>query len=85
MILGHSWMKKYGVLLNVIDDCIIFSSRYCIHLGASLSLISPKPEEIETIPEARQQDIFPNRILKKGSDENLNDFLQTLRKISNKK
>ena len=85
MILGCLWMKKFGILLNIINDFITFSPGYCMHLGAPLFLISPKPEEIETIPKARQQDIFPNHILKKSSDENLDDFSRTLQKISNKK
>ena len=78
-------MKKHGILLDIINDFITFFSKYCTHLGAPLFPISLKLEGTETIPEARHQDIFPNRILKKGSDENLNDFLRTPQKISNKK
>ena len=85
MILGRPWMKKYGILLDMINDFITFSPGYCTHLGAPLFPIPPKPKGIETIPEARQQDIFPKRILKKGSDENLDDFLRIPQKISNKK
>ena len=85
MILGRPWMKKHGILLDMINDSITFSPGYCTHLGAPLFPIPPKPEGTETIPEARQQDIFPNRILKRGSDENLDDFLRTPQKISNKK
>lgn len=39
---------------------------------------------METISEARQQDIFLNRILKRSSIKNLDDFLRTLQKILNK-
>ena len=85
MILGRPWMKKHGILLDMINDSITFSPGYCTHLGAPLFPIPPKPEGTETIPEARQQDIFPNRILKRGSDENLDDFLRIPQKISNKK
>ena len=58
----------------MINDFIIFFPGYCIHLGVPLFPIPPKLEKTKTIPEARQQDIFPNLILKKGSDENLDDF-----------
>ena len=85
MILGRPWMKKHGILLDMINDSITFSPGYCTHLGAPLFPIPPKPKGTETIPEARQQDIFPNHILKRGSDENLDDFLRTPQKISNKK
>ena len=85
MILGRLWIKKHGVLFDMINDSIIFSLRYCTHLGAPLSPIPLKPEGIEIILEARQEDIFPNRILKRGLDENLDDFLRTSQKTSNKK
>ena len=85
MILGRPWMKKYGILLDMINDSITYFPRYCMHLGAPLFPIPPKPEGTETIPEARQQDIFPTHILKRGSDENLNNFSRTSQKISNKK
>ena len=85
MIFGHPWMKKYGILLDMINDSITFSPEYYMHLGAPLLPIPPKSEGTETIPKAKQQNIFPNRILKNGSDENLDDFLRTTQKISNKK
>ena len=85
MILGRPWMKKHGILLDMINNSITFSPGYCTHLGAPLFPIPLKPEGMETIPEARQQDIFPNHILKRGSDENLDDFLRIPQKISNKK
>ena len=85
MILGRLWIKKYGVLLDIINDSIIFSPKYYTHLRTPLSLILSKPKETKTILKARQQDIFPNRILKRGSDKNLDDFLRILQKITNKK
>ena len=78
-------MKKHGILLDMINDFIIFSLGYYTHLGAPLFPIPPKPEGTEIIPKARQQDIFLNRILKRGLDENLDDFMKTPQKISNKK
>ena len=83
MILGRPWMKKYGILLDMINDSITYFPRYCMHLGAPLFPIPPKPEGTETIPEARQQDIFPTRILKKSSDENLDNFSKTPQKVFN--
>lgn len=70
-------MKKHKVLLDLIKDSITFSLGYYMHLGVSLSPIPPKPEGTKTIPKIRQQDIFLNRILKKGLDENLDNFLKT--------
>ena len=87
IILGRPWMKKHGVLLDMIYDSITFSSGFCTHLGTSLSPIPPKPiEETKEISEAKEQpDITPNRILKRGSIENLDGFLKTTEKIVRKK
>ena len=70
-------MKKYGILFDMINNPITFSPGYYIHFKALLFPISLKPEGTKTIPEARQQDIFPNCILKRGLDENLDTFLRT--------
>ena len=42
MILGRLWMKKYGVLLDMINDSITFFSRYCTYLEAPLLPITLK-------------------------------------------
>ena len=55
MILGRPWMKKHGVLLDMIHDSITFSPGFCTHLGTSLSPIPPKPiEETKEISEAKE-------------------------------
>ena len=77
MIFGHLYVKKHGVMLNMINNSITFFSGYYTHLEAPLSPISPKSKGTKTIFEAKQQDIFPNHILKRGSDENLDNFLRT--------
>ncbi len=86
MIPGRPWMKKHGVLLDIINDSITFSPEYSPHLGTPLFPISFKLIEVtKTIPEAIEEDIVPNRILKRGSAENLDNFLKTTEKISKKK
>ena len=48
MLLGRLWMKKYGVLLDMINNSITFSSRYYIHPGApSFSLFTMPIKETE--------------------------------------
>ena len=71
----------------MIHDSITFSPGFYTHLGTSLSPIPPKPiEETKEIFEAKEQpDITPNRILKRGSIENLDGFLKTTEKIVRKK
>ena len=80
------WMKKHGVLLDMINNYISFSPRYCSHSGALLVPVPTIPTaETEIIFMATQQDVLPNRILKKGSAEKIDDFLKILEKISKKR
>ena len=74
-------------MLDIINDSIIFSLGFCIHLEISLSFIPSKPiEKTKKIFKAKQQqDIILNRILKRGSIKNLDGFLKTTEKIVKKK
>ena len=80
-------MKKHGVLLDMIYNSITFSPGFYMHLKTSLFLIPSKPiEEIKEIFKAkRQQNITPNRILKRDSIENLDSLLKITEKIVRKK
>ena len=85
IILGYQWMKKHGVLLHMINDCISFFPKYYSHPGVPLVSIPIMPiAETELISMATQQDVLPNPILKKGSAEKIDDFLKIPKKISKK-
>ena len=84
MMFDRLWIKKQKVLFNMIIKFITFSLKYCTHLRAFLSPIFLEPKETEIILEAKLQDIFLNRIQKRGSDKNLENFLKALQKISNR-
>lgn len=56
-----------------------------MYLSSLLFLTSPNPKDTETIPEAKYENMVPNRILKRGSDESLDNFLGTIQKLLNKK
>ncbi len=86
MILGRPWMKKHEVLLDMINNSISFFLRYCSHPRATSVPVPTTPAaETEITSIATQQDALPNRILKRGSAERINDFLKTPKKISDKK
>lgn len=68
-------MKKLGVLLNRIENFVLFFLGYCMHSGAFLSLISPKLEAMEIMLQNKQEDIAIIRILKRRTDKRLDDFL----------
>lgn len=78
-------MKKHGVLLDMIKDSITVFLRYCIHVEVLLSPIFLKPKGSETVLEAKYEDMVSNCILKRGSDENLDNILSINQKLSNKK
>lgn len=56
-----------------------------MYVDAFLFPIPLKSKKIEIISEAKYEDIVSKRILKKRSKENLDDFLNIIQKLSNKK
>ena len=86
MIFGCSWMKKHGVLLDMINNGISYFPGHCSHPGPPLVPIPTMPTaETEIISRATQQDVSPNRILKRGLAEKIDDFLQIPKKILKKR
>lgn len=69
----------------MVNNFITFIVRYYIYFGSFLFLISLKSKRIETIFETKNKNMIPNHILKKGSKKNLNDFLDIIQKLLNKK
>ena len=69
----------------MINDSITFTSGYCTHLESLSSIITPKLEGTKTLPKVNHEDLTPKRILQRGIDENLNNFLSRNIKLSNKK
>lgn len=78
MILGCLWIKKDEVLSNMINNSIIFFSGYYMHFGVFLSLIPLKLKRIEIILEVKYKNMVLKHILKKISEENLDDFLSII-------
>lgn len=79
-------MKKHGVLLDMINNFIIFLPRYYIHSRALLFPVLTMPTiDNKIIPTATQKDLLSNQILKKGSTEKIDKFLKILEELSKKK
>ena len=57
MIFDPLWMKKYGVLLDMINESIKFSYGYCTYLKAPLLPILPKLKVIDTTSRVNHQNI----------------------------
>lgn len=69
----------------MINNSIIFFLVYYIYFGISLFLISLKLKKTEIIFKAKHKDMILNRILKKEFNKNLNNFLNIIQKLLNKK
>lgn len=85
IVLGHPWMKKHGVLFDIINDYITFFSGYYTYPGTPLFLVFIiAKKKIEIIFIATHQDFFANQILKRGSAKKIDDFLNISEKTSKK-
>lgn len=85
IIFSHLWMKKYDILLNMVNNFIIFFPRYYMHFRVFLLLIAQISKRIKIILQVKKENITLEQILKKRIDENLDDFLSIIIKILRKK
>lgn len=86
MIFGRLWMKKHEILFNIINNSITFFSGYCIYFRVPLFPVFTMPtKETKIIPIATYQNVFLNQILKKGSEEKIDDFFKILEKTLKKR
>ena len=84
MILGRPWMKKHGVIIDMTNNSLAFWPGHCTHIGAT-SLLNPPSLPTETAAITIEEDITPRKMIKRGSKEDMTDFLQTPNKLSSKK
>ena len=86
MILGQLWMKKYRIIIDMTNDFLAFWPSHCTHIRAtSLNTLSQPKLPAETAVVRIKKDIIPRKMIKRGSKEDMTDFLQTLNKLSSKK
>ena len=84
MILGRPWMKKHGVIIDITNDFLAFWLGHYTHIGAT-SLLSPPSLPTNTAAITIEEDITPRKMIKRGSKEDMTDFLLTPNKFSSKK
>ncbi len=76
-------MKKHGVIIDMTNDSLAFWPGYCIHIKAtSLTTLSPPSLLTETAVVRIEEAITPRKMIKRGSKEDMTDFLQTPDKLS---
>lgn len=82
MIFGCTWMKKYGVLLDIINDSIIFLPEYYTQFGVlsfPVFLILIIKTKIITI--VIKKDVLSDQILKKDLVNKINKFLKIAKEM----
>ena len=84
MILGRPWMKKHGVIIDMTNNSLAFWPGHCTHIGAT-SLLSPPSLPMETAAVSIEKNIKSQKMITKGSKEDMTDFLQMPNKLSSKK
>ena len=77
-------MKKHGVIIDMTNNFLAFWPGHCTHIGAT-SLLSPPSLPTETAAVTIEEDITPQKMIKRGSKEDMTDFLQTPNKLFSKK
>ena len=86
MILGRPWMKKHGVIIDITNDSLAFWPGHCTHIGATSPTTLSQPRlPTETAAVRIEKDITPRKMIKRGSKEDMTNFLQTPNKLSSKK
>ena len=79
-------MKKYRVIIDMINDFLAFWPDYCIYIGAisSTTLSQPRlPTEIAAV--RIEKNITPQKMMKRRSKKDMTNFLQTPNKLFSKK
>ncbi len=86
VILGRPWIKKHGVIIDMTNDFLAFWPGHCTHIGAISPITLSLPSSpTETAAIRIEETIISRKMIKRGSKENMTDFLQMPDKLSSKK
>ena len=86
MIFDRLWIKKHEVIIDMTNNFLVFWPGYCIYIGAtSPNTLSQPRLPAETAVVRIEKDITPRKMIKRGSKEDMTNFLQTPNKLSSKK
>ncbi len=86
MILGQPWIKKHEIIIDLTNNSLVFWPSYCTHIRATFLITMSQPSSSTEIAVVRiEEAITSQKMIKKGSKEDMTDFLQTLDKLSSKK
>ena len=79
-------MKKYRVIIDMTNNSLVFWPSHYIHIGAtSPTPLSPPSSLTEIVVIRIEKAITPQKMIKRGSKEDMTNFLQMPDKLSSKK
>ena len=86
IIFGQPWMKKYGTIIDIINNFLAFWLDYCIYIGVISPTILNLPSlPIKTTAVRTKEAITSQKIIKKSSIKDMTNFLQMSNKLLSKK
>lgn len=79
-------MKKHDVIINMTNNSLVFWPGYCTQTGAIFLTILSQPESLTQITAVKiEKFVTPQKMIKRGSKEDVTYFMQTLNKWFGKK
>ena len=79
-------MKKHEVIIDIINDSLAFWLGHCTHIGAILpTTLSQLRLPTKTAVVRIEKNISSQKMIKRGSKEDMTNFLQTPNKFFSKK
>lgn len=85
-IVGRSWMKKYGIIINITNNSLAFWHGHYTYIRAISSTTLNKPKlSSETVVIRIEKDITFQKMINMGLKADMTDFLQMPNKLPSKK
>ena len=86
IILGQPWIKKLRVIIDITNNFLAFWPSHRTHIRAtSLNILCQFRLPAKTAVIRIEKDITPQKIIKRGSKKDMNDFLEMSNKLFSKK
>lgn len=86
IIFCQLWIKNYELIMDMTNNSFSFWHSHCIYIRAiSFTVPSSSGPPIKTAAIKMNKDISLQNIIKRGWNDNMTDFLQTLNKLFSKK
>lgn len=86
MIFNQISIKKYGAIINIINNSLVLWPGYCIYMRVfPIIILNLLILPLETIAVRIENNIIYQKIVKKSLIKDITNFLQVSNKLSSKK